>query len=419
MVEHQSLAADGLVERPSTPDVSEPLVIVNTMLNTVAVQGYRSLRELVVPLAPITVITGANGAGKSSLYRALRLLSQTASGRLVGAMAAEGGLERVLWAGPETVTGAMKRGEVPVQGQSRRRRPVSVMLGFATDELGYLIDIGLPQMGGQYFQHDPQIKRELVFAAPLLRPASTLVRRLNTKISVLDQPSLAMPAIDARSSMLQEVADPHRCPEVLQLRREVADWRFFDALRTDPQAPARGASVATWSPVLAEDGANLAATIATILEHGDADRFAELVAKALDGAQVGIELQQTELVLRLRQRGLLRALGATELSDGTLRLLMLFAILLSPRPPRLLVLNEPETSLHPEHLPLLAELMRQVSAETQIVVVSHAPTLVEALRPDDEQVLHHHLVKQLGQTQVEGQGLLTTPRWEWGSRQSA
>ena len=82
------------------------------MLTTLAVHGYRSLRDVVLPLAPLTVITGANGSGKSNLYRAFHLLADTANGRLIGALATAGGLSSVLWAGPEQITGAMRRGEV-------------------------------------------------------------------------------------------------------------------------------------------------------------------------------------------------------------------------------------------------------------------------------------------------------------------
>src|SRR4051794_35203835 len=52
-------------------------------------------------------------------------------------------------------------------------------------------------------------------------------------------------------------------------------------------------------------------------------------------------------LLRPHQHGLLRPLSGAELSDGTLRYLLWVAALLTPRPPALLVLNEPETSLHP------------------------------------------------------------------------
>ena len=79
------------------------------MLHTVAVRGYRSLRDLVLPLGRLTVVTGANGTGKSSLYRALRLLADCGRGEVIGSFAREGGVESAMWAGPEHLGGARPR----------------------------------------------------------------------------------------------------------------------------------------------------------------------------------------------------------------------------------------------------------------------------------------------------------------------
>jgi predicted ATPase len=111
------------------------------MLTTLAVSNYRSLRKLVIPLRRLNVITGANGSGKSSLYRALKLLADTAQGRVVPSLAREGGLQWTLWAGPESRSRAVRRGDYPVQG-TRREHPVGLQLGFASEEFGYLIDMG-------------------------------------------------------------------------------------------------------------------------------------------------------------------------------------------------------------------------------------------------------------------------------------
>lgn len=70
------------------------------MLSALAVANYRSLREITVPLAPLTLVAGPNGSGKSNLYRALRLLAETAQGGVVGAIAREGGLASSFWPGP-------------------------------------------------------------------------------------------------------------------------------------------------------------------------------------------------------------------------------------------------------------------------------------------------------------------------------
>src|ERR1700756_5690216 len=101
---------------------------VGLVIATLAVENYRSLRSLIVPLAPLTVVTGANGAGKSSLYRALRLLADAARNGAVAALAREGGLPSTLWAGPETTGRAVKEGAYPVQGTPHTRR-VALRLG--------------------------------------------------------------------------------------------------------------------------------------------------------------------------------------------------------------------------------------------------------------------------------------------------
>ena len=113
------------------------------MLTTLAVENYRSLRDLVLPLSRLTVVTGANGSGKSSLYRALRLLADAARNGAVAALAREGGLPSALWAGPESVGRAVREGRAPVQG-TRRTKPVGLRLGFAGDEFGYALDLGMP-----------------------------------------------------------------------------------------------------------------------------------------------------------------------------------------------------------------------------------------------------------------------------------
>src|SRR5262245_17640591 len=131
------------------------------MLSTLAVAGYRSLRDLVLSLDRLNLVTGPNGSGKSNLYRALRLLAETAQGRVIPSLAREGGLQSTLWAGPEQFSRAVLRGEEPVQGVLRKK-PVSLRLGFATSDFSYAIDLGLPppQKPPSPFAHDPDIKRE-------------------------------------------------------------------------------------------------------------------------------------------------------------------------------------------------------------------------------------------------------------------
>jgi predicted ATPase len=113
----------------------------------------------------------------------------------------------------------------------------------------------------------------------------------------------------------------------------------------------------------------------------------------------------------MHQHGLLRPLHAAELSDGTLRYLLLCAALLTPRPPTLMILNEPETSLHPDLLAPLARLIAQAATRSQLVVVTHAATLVDELARSGAQ--RTVLEKELGETIIAD---ADRPSWTWPTR---
>jgi len=459
------------------------------MLTAVAVSGYRSLRDVVVPLHGLDVVTGANGSGKSSLYRSLRLLAGCGRGDVIATLAREGGLQSALWAGPATLGGARDRGQ-DVQG-TRRKGPISLQLGFASDDFGYLVDLGLPQQSTgseagtpSAFLRDPEIKREVVWAGPVMRPGSVLVRRrwgvVETRAAgggddgwgaewgpddgdaaEWESDPVEAPGSRAGSraayksagadggrspgrasrpgwteltrslrpweSMLTELADPERAPELLRVRRMIRGWRFYDGFRADAEAPARTAQVGTRTPVLADDGRDLAAALQTIRENGRSE-LDRAVADAFDGAILEVTVDSGRFDVELHQPGMLRPLTGAELSDGTLRYLLLVAALLTPDPPSLMVLNEPETSLHPDLLAPLGRLVRAAAERSQVMVVSHSEALIRELAvvdPDDEDEVPVGLgspargitlVKDLGETLVQGQGLLSTPAWTWGTR---
>jgi predicted ATPase len=214
--------------------------------------------------------------------------------------------------------------------------------------------------------------------------------------------------------VLTEVLDPVRAPEVMAVREQIRSWRFYDQFRTDSDAPVRQSQIGTRTPVLDADGRDLAAALQTIIEIGDTDALHGTIEDAFPGSRLQVIETRGRFDLELNAQGLLRPLSAAELSDGTLRYLLLVAALLSPRPPSLMVLNEPETSLHVDLLPALARLIARASVHTQIVVVTHARKLVEALTTTGAQPLC--LVKDFGATTLEGVGTLEQPLWNWGSR---
>src|SRR4030095_3660525 len=283
------------------------------MLDTLAVSGYRSLRDFVIPLKALNLVTGPNGSGKSNLYRALRLLAANAQGRATSSLARERWRQSTLWAGPESFSRSVKRGEHPVEG-TVRQSVVSLRLGFAADDFGYAIDLGLPPplKPPSPFAHDPEIKRECLWAGPTLRPSSVLVDRKGPLVKVRQGKdwSVATYQLATFDSMMTHCADPRSTPEMLMLRETMRGWRFYDHFRTDAAAPARLPQIGTHTPVLSHDGSALAAALQTIRQIGEIQTLDAAVADAFPGSRVSITLETGWFEVQMHQPGLLRALTA-------------------------------------------------------------------------------------------------------------
>lgn len=341
----------------------------------------------------------------------------------MASLAREGGLGSTLWAGPEVISRAMKRGAHPVQG-GPRKEPVHLHLGFAGDHLSYAIDLGLPiPIPGPVpsaFSLDPEIKRECIWTGAWFRPSGVVIDRRYGVAKVRGQydwqvVTESMPAFE---SIFTHIADPRSAPEVFVLREQIHAWRFYDHFRTDSDSMIRQPQLGTRTPVLSHSGHDLAAAVRTIQEVGNINALNEAVSDAFPEAELSVSNVDGRFTVEMRQHGRLRPLSAAELSDGTLRYICWIAALLTPRPPMLMVLNEPETSLHPDLLPALARLIGQAARHTQVMVVSHAPVLIEALSKQ-QGCCRVALEKPLGETVLAGVRELDLPPWHWPPRNAA
>jgi predicted ATPase len=388
------------------------------VIDRLAIAGYRSLRDFRLDLGALNVVTGPNGSGKSSLYRALRLLADIAQGRIIQSLAREGGLPSTLWAGPATIARAVKQGRYPVEGLAPKS-PVSLKLGFSGDGYGYAIDLGLPHPDRSdtpsQFRLDPEIKTESVWTGQTLGRANALAARVGPHVGIRDDAGAwrtSLQSLATFDSMMTHCADPRDALDLLLLRERMRAWRFYDSPRTDQDAPARRPQVGTYTPILASDGADLAAALQTIREIGAADELDASIEDAFPRSSVSVVNSDGYFEVEMRQHGLLRPLKAAELSDGTMRYLLLVAALLSPRPSAFLALNEPEASLHPDLLGPLARLIEKAAVRSQVIVVTHVPRLVAELSRT-KGVRMIALKKEFGETIVaEGE----RPSWVWPSR---
>lgn len=140
---------------------------------------------------------------------------------------------------------------------------------------------------------------------------------------------------------------------------------------------------------LEEDGSNLALVLNDLEHRGDTkDKLVENLKKFNPRIKnYSIKIQGGTVQLYLREEGLEKPISAMRLSDGTLRYLCMLAILCHPEPPPLICIEEPETGLHPDILPTIAELMKEASQRTQLIVTTHSDILVSAFSDIPEAVL--------------------------------
>lgn len=354
------------------------------------IEGYRSLRALRLAPSHLSVFVGPNGVGKSNLYRALQLLAATAHGGFAARFAAEGGMPSALWAGPR------KKGSV--------RMKFGVVCAGTGNDWGYELHCGLPTPTQAAFPLDPIIKLERV---ELQREGATAVAMLERK-----GPGLWLRDREGRRSSshaelmdseaaLGRIHDPASYPELAYLAAEMRGWRFYHHFRTDPDSPLRMPRVGTLTPTLDADGLDLAATLMSKIWIDGPSEIDEAVDEAFPGCRLNIVEERGRFEVALQYPGFQRAFEARELSDGTLRYLCLLGALLCKRLPRVIALNEPETSLHPDLLPPLASLIARASEHTQMWVITHSQRLAALI----EQVSGeppYRLAQQDGETIIEG-----------------
>jgi predicted ATPase len=337
-------------------------------LSVLSVEGYRSIRSLWTRLDRVNVVLGPNGSGKTNLYRALALLVDAAHGRLARSVAREGGMPSVMWAGPH-------------RQQDRRGVIVTVEL----DAFVYRLEIGLVTPSQTMFGLDPEVKQESITFRDGKRK-TLLMERAGPTAWMRDDDGRRVTyplELSSSESVLSQLRDRHRYPEVASLCERMQRWRLYHHFRTDADAPLRQPQVGVSTHVLSASGDDLAAALQTIREVGDGPALDEAVEDAFPGSRVLVEADgMVRVGVRMRVPGIQRPLEASELSDGTVRYLCLVAALLSPRPPELLALNEPETSLHPQLLAPLGRLIARASRGSQLFVTTHSRELADAASAD-------------------------------------
>lgn len=184
-------------------------------------------------------------------------------------------------------------------------------------------------------------------------------------------------------TLLSMVSGPFGNALVVGFRSALAGWSIYHDVRVDQQAPLRQPAVTRMEQRVAPDGQNLVPVLHTL--YTSSREFKRTLDEAMRAA-FGKEYEEIlfppaadqRVQLRIRWRSLRTEQSAADLSDGTIRFLLLCAILASPDPGALVAIDEPEVGLHPSMLPVIAELAADAADRTQVILTTHSPQLLDA-----------------------------------------
>ncbi len=337
------------------------------------IKGFRSLKDVTWQPGDLNVIIGPNGSGKSNLLRFLDLISISAQGRLGKYIQSLGGMDAIVWDGQALVISYKFEYELSDKEQSLEAKAL------------YEMELARIGQGSSYkiqkeiltFAHAVEVENEekpdLIFRMGLQGMILSDDRRtffvhdaaLNAEESLLSTRALGM---DFNIQMLQTL---------------LLGWRIYHDIDVSQAASLRQAAVARTERWVDSDGQNLIQVLHTLYtENRDFKNDINAAMRAAFGDDFEELLfppaADNRIQMRVRWKSLKRAQSAADLSDGTLRFLLLLTILANPEPRGLIAIDEPETGLHPSMLPIIAEYAVDASRRTQVIFTTHSPQLLDA-----------------------------------------
>jgi len=339
-------------------------------LKRIRIQGFRRLKDLDLPIRPLVVLIGPNSVGKTSLLDAFSLLGASAAGKLNATISEMGGLSSVVTRGETSELSFSLDLEVPSD------EPLRYEIRLAVRGPGYaIVEERLTQ------EHEGD---DVPFKHIDSREGD--IRYFETEERKLVRPNWEH---DPLETSLAQVPKLYRQPEELRTmlagmaRRHLLDVgpnapiRLPQRLRPAPHPGVHGEELVPYLYHLRESAPERYETIEDTLRSAF-PRFEKLSFPAV---AVGM------LTMTWKERGHSAPFELSELSDGFLRFLWHVALLAAPSLPPVLLLDEPEVSLHPAMLALLADFLREASRRSLIIVATQSERLVGFLKPEEIVVL--------------------------------
>ena len=343
------------------------------MLTHLQVDGFRRLNGVDLALRPLNVLIGPNGSGKTSLLDAVWLLRPCWYGALRVWFEHHGGFA-------QTVSN--------LNVQSGRRMTLSYEVTDTNSEsVAYLVS--LQERGPSYSIESETLDLKRAtgsrLEAVLKRNAQTAMVQTISTIHESKWESREAESDEEWGESALAWAPWARV--VLGSTYKHSEIARFGVLEVGPQAPVRLPGQLGSVTVPRFDGSDLASCLYTLREsHPESFEAVEAALRSafLEFERLGFPpVAAGMIVLTWKDRTSSQAYYVNQLSEGTLRFLWLVTILTSPGLPPVTIIDEPEVSLHPRMLMILAELMREASLRTQLFVATHSATLIGFLEPKE------------------------------------
>ncbi|MCK8432127.1 AAA family ATPase [Streptomyces sp. D2-8] len=351
------------------------------------VENFRSLRDVTIPLGPLTVLVGANGVGKSNVLKVFELLADIIRTDLEPALETRGGFDEVaFWGGPKRPTTLRIRLKATWTTHSSPNAP---------DEYDLKVRRYSAPSNRDYGRY--RLTRSESFQFKRTRGRGRRITVSGERATVVDtRPSsgledsseFGIQRLSSGLSTLPRLTSTEGGTEVARVAHQLSSFRVFDVNVDAARQPSR-----VNYDALSSNADNLAAFL-YVLHMGDHTGDEDLWDRLVDDARsvlpqlLDIEFVQVgggadRITVFLRERGLRRPTPLADASYGTVRLLGLLALLYDPSPPALTCIEEIDHGLHPQALRLIVERLREASALTQFIVATHSPALTDRLLPEE------------------------------------
>ncbi|MGW3212300.1 AAA family ATPase [Streptomyces parvus] len=350
------------------------------------VENFRSLRDVTVPLGPLTVLVGPNGVGTSNVLKVFDFLADIIRTDLQPALDTRGGFDEVaFWGGAKPPTFMRVQLKATWTSNSTLNAPDEYSLTIRRRSLPSNRDSSraaytLSREESFQFKRKQGRGRRITISG---EEARVLDRRAGKE---QDSGSFGIRRLSSGLSTLPRLGPADGGDEVTRVADRLSSFRVFDVDVAAARMPTRlrVADLATLSP----HAENLAAFL---IHLSGRDEIWESLVE--DARQVLPQLENIEfeevggstdqLTVVLREHGLRRLTPLADASYGTVRLLGLLALLYDPHPPAFTCIEEIDHGLHPQALELVVQRLREASERTQFIVATHSPALVNRLRPDE------------------------------------